>query len=155
MIGNKLKLISYDQKLHNTLHSIESDPSMIFCFVQKKELPLPDIKTINNKISSVESKISKLASSLALADGSAASKYIVAEIERLDSDLQFLKRERAAINIEIKKRDELNESAESKALHIQNVMKGLSGFTAEEKNLIMRDILKECVWDGSELSIVL
>ena len=83
----------------------------------------------------MESKISKLASSLALADGSAASKYIVAEIERLDSDLQFLKRERAAINIEIKKRDELNESAESKALHIQNVMKGLSGFTAEEKTL--------------------
>lgn len=91
----QIKVDIIDQKLLNTLHSIESDPSMIFCFVQKKELPLPDIKTINNKISSVESKISKLASSLALADGSAASKYIVAEIERLDSDLQFLKRERA------------------------------------------------------------
>lgn len=151
----QIKVDIIDQKLLNTLHSIEIDPSMIYRFVQKSELPLPDIKTINNKISSIESRIGRLASSLALADGSAASKYIVAEIERLDSDLQFLKRERAVINVEIKKRDELNESAEGKAQHIQNVMKGLNGFTAEEKNRIMRDILKECVWDGSELSIVL
>ena len=56
---------------------------MIYRFVQKSDLPLPDIKTINNKISSIELRIGRLASSLALADGSAASKYIVAEIERI------------------------------------------------------------------------
>lgn len=151
----QIKVDVLDQKVLNVLHSIELDPTLVYNFTKTNEKPLPDIKTINNKISSIEAKIGRLASSLALADNSVASKYIVLEIEKLDSNLQMLKRERSTINAEIHKQSVLKQSSEDKAQQICCMMKGLDGFTAEEKNNIIKDILKECVWDGTELKIVL
>ncbi len=152
---SQIKIDILDQKVLNILRSIELDPTMVYNFVKTNEKPLPDVKAINSKISSVETKIGRLAASLALADNSVASKYIVSEIEKLDSDLQVLKRERSTINAEIRKQSVLKQSVQDKARQISDLMRELDEFTAEEKNNIIKDILKECVWDGTELKIVL
>ena len=42
-----------------------------------------------------------------------------------------------------------------KVKEIEQLLKGLDGFTAEERNEIIRSIVKECTWDGETLSLLL
>lgn len=151
-----IKVELLDNKVLDIFRKIEEDPQIINQYLQK-ELPRSkvDIKSITAKIATYESKIGRLAASLALSEGSTAGKYIIAEIERMDADLLALKRERNLAMAEERKRQNLEGAAEHKAAEIAKLMHGLDGFSAAEKNAIVRDILKECVWDGTELFITL
>lgn len=152
----QIKIEFLDEKALNIFRSIEADPSLIYKFIEKDTVKASaDIKPINSKISSCEAKIGRLAAALALAEDSTASKYIVAEMERLDLDLQALKRERNLILAENRKNKAVLQSADEKALVIANFIHGLDGFTAAERNEITRKIIKTCTWDGKELSVVL
>lgn len=151
-----IKMELLDIKVLDIFQKIEEDPKLINQYL-KKELPrsTADVKSISAKIAACESKIGRLAANLALSEGSTAGKYIIAEIERMDADLLALKRERNLAMAEDRKQTVMKESVEQKTAEIAKLMHGLDGFSASEKNTIVRDILKECVWDGTELSITL
>ena len=152
----QIKIEILDNKVLEIFRNIEHDPSIIYKFVRNTPENLgPDLKTIASKITSCEAKIGRLAGSLALAENSSVTKYIVAEMERLDLDLQALKRERNIAVTEERKRTATQKSTHEKIIEITKFIRGLEGFSPEERNNIVKDVLKECIWDGKELSAVL
>lgn len=152
----QIKIELLDEKALNIFRSIEAEPSLIYKFIEKDtSTTQADVKPINTKINNCEAKIGRLAAALALAEDSTASKYIVAEMERLDLDLQALKKERNIILAENRKNKEILKSADEKALAIANFIHGLDNFTATERNEITKKIIKKCIWDGKELFVVL
>ena len=43
------------------------------------------------------------------------------------------------------------KTAEAKAKEVEGLIRGLDGFSAVRKNEVVKRVLKECTWDGSEL----
>mgnify|MGYP000551942433 FL=1 len=129
---------------------------MIQKFV-KAEAPadVPDLKAAQARVSACERKIGRLAASLALAEDSAASKYIIAEMERLDVELGALKREASLAEMESHRAAASAKDAKATAVEIAKLIHGLEGFDDKEKNAIARAVIQECTWDGERLFITL
>lgn len=106
-------------------------------------------------VSACENKIGRLAASLALAEESSASKYIIAEMERLDVELGALKREAALAEMESHRAAASAKDAKATAVEIAKLIHGLEGFDDKEKNAIARAVIQECTWDGERLFITL
>ena len=107
---------------------------MIQKFV-KAEAPanVPDLKAAQARVSACERKIGRLAASLALAEDSAASKYIIAEMERLDVELGALKREASLAEMESHRAAASAKDAKATAAEIAKLIHGLDGFDDKEK----------------------
>lgn len=145
-----------DEKVLSVFREITIDPSAIQKYVKKESISeVPDLKSISTKISSCEKKIGRLAASLAMASESSASKYIIAEMERLDAELSALKKEAAMAEVESRKHAKFERDADADAREIAKFIHGLDGFDDKERNEIVRSVVKECVWDGSELFLTL
>lgn len=151
------KIDYLDHEILSIFKAIEHDPSMIYQYAENKEegVEVPDIKQISSKISICEGKIQRLTASLAAADGSTASKYIIAEIERMDLELQALKREHHLATAESQRRSLCVKSTKEKAQEIVQFIQHLESFNATERNAIVKDIVEECIWDGKELYVKL
>ena len=146
-----------NEKVLDVFRSIHADPSSIYRFVKKEEnvVPLSDQRSLSKKISSCEDKIGRLTASLAISQNSAAQKYIVAEIERLDLELQDLKKEQRICVVSNRARAAAEKTLEQKQHEISSFIDDFDRFTAAEKNQIVKDVIKECVWDGATLFISL
>lgn len=142
-----------DAKALQVFRAITADPGQIKKYINSNESEekTPDTKSINIQIASYESRIGRLTSVLAASSDSSAAKYIVAEMERLDGDLQALKRERIIVLEKERKKKEMVKSAEEKAGEIAALINGMDGFSDAERNMIVKKIVKECTWDGKEL----
>lgn len=152
----QIKIDVLDQKVLNIFREIATDPAQIKKYAASTSSSAPiDINSISAQIRQIEDKIGRLAASLALAEDSTASKYIVAEIERLDLNLQALNREKGLAAAQLRKQRSAVKNAEATAAEITRLIQGLNTFTAAERNEIVRSVVKECVWDGTELKIVL
>ncbi|MCI5996089.1 MAG: hypothetical protein MRZ45_09145, partial [Blautia sp.] len=114
-----------------------------------------DLKAAQARVSACERKIGRLAASLALAEDSAASKYIIAEMERLDVELGALKREASLAEMESHRAAASAKDAKATAAEIAKLIHGLEGFDDKEKNAIARAVIQECTWDGERLFITL
>ena len=91
------------------------------------------------------------------------------EIEKLKRDAAMEQKEEARkmkmdLDKEIKeKKDEIKESenkraaasAEESARRIRDLIEKFDGFSAWEKNEIVKDVVRECVWDGETLFLKL
>ena len=144
-----------DEKALEAFRRIDLDHGLIREFLEVEPSTGPDPKELASKISRCEAKIGKLTAALADADGSSAAKYIVAEIERMDLELQALKRERDIAVSEERARGLAKKTAEAKAAEISRLIRGLDGFSDVERNEIVRSVVKSCVWDGKRLFISL
>lgn len=144
-----------DSKALEVFQSIDLDHDLIKKFVAVEPASGPDPQDVSSRISHLESRIGKLTAALSDADGSAAVKYIISEIEKLDLDLQALKRERDIAVSEAHSRALAVKSAEAKAAEISRLIRGLEGFSDVERNEIVRSVVKSCVWDGTRLFISL
>lgn len=152
----QVKIDVLDQKVLNIFREIAADPVQIRRYAASASSAAPiDINSITTQIRQTEDKIARLAASLALAENSTASKYIVAEMERLDLNLQALVREKSIAATQIRKHKSALKDSESTAAEISRLIHGLETFTAAERNEIVRSIVKECIWDGLTLKIVL
>ena len=132
-----------DDKVLEVFRNIALDPDL------KKEYQAPekpDPLPIEKNIKSLEKKIQKLTSSLAVAKNSAATKYILAEIERLDAELT---------DLQLKRADAMIVPEAPNLAGIQSLVTDIERFSAEEKNQIILDTVKNLVWDGESLSITL
>ena len=151
----QIKCDLLDEKALEVFREIEADPKLIAKYVEKTEKKKgDDPRKLQAKISGTEDKIGRLAASLALAENSAASRYIIAEMETLDAELRGLKARKA--EAEANRRSEMNKEKDSteKAREILKLLEGLDGFTAKEKNEIVRSVVRECTWDGERLFIL-
>ena len=155
--SHQIKCDKLDNMVLEILQSIHHDHDVLQNFIKEdvEILDAPDPKQTASKVSACEAKIERLAASLAIASDSPAQKYIVAEIERLDMELQALKREHSIAIASEHKRSSSRHDAEAKADEISRMMSNLDSFSASEKNEIVRSILKDCIWDGESLFITL
>lgn len=153
---SQIKTDVVEKKALDIFRSIESDPAQIKKFISAEATDKTiDVKVIASKINLCEAKIGRLTTSLALSENSTAAKYILTEIEHLDLELQALKRERNLALSENRKHDKLLKSVDEAVLEITRLIQGLDGFNSSERNAIVRGIIKNCTWDGKELSITL
>ena len=108
-----------------------------------------------SKISTCQTRIDRLVSSLSLAAESSAQKYILAELERLDLEIQALRREHNLALTAERNRTRQQQDTFSKVSEISRLIGDMDSFSASEKNAIVKDVIKKCVWDGESLSITL
>lgn len=145
-----------DGKVLSIFQEIASDPSLIKKYIRVNDSPkISEPKSIASKIRSCTTKIDRLTTSLSLANNSPAQKYILAEIERLDAELSALKQDYALADAESRKRAMEESSSIDTVAKIQRLISGLDGFSANEKNSIVRSFVKECRWDGKQLFLSL
>ena len=153
-----IKCEALDDKVLEIFKSIQADKTTIYRFAKTKkkdDFSGTDPAAASARVKACEDKIEKLTASLALASGSTAMKYIVAELERLDMELQALRREQAIALSEDRKRSAAELSVQERARAITEKLKNFDEFTATEKNAIAREVLKKCTWDGESLFIEL
>lgn len=145
-----------DEKALEVFRKIEADPEIIREYVEKPDnLDAEDPKKLQRKIAKIEEKIGRLASTLATAEGSTASKYIIKEMESLDSQMRELQHKKAEIDLENRKNTKNLHISEEKTKKIGILMHGLDDFTPDERNEIVRSVVKKCTWDGKTLFIML
>lgn len=146
-----------DDKVLDAFRAIEADPSAIQRYVGKarpKE-KTPDPRPSRQKIAACEARIARLTASLSEADSSPAMKYIVAEIERQDLELQALKREEELARAAKRREDKEKRSVEDKAETIAQFIRGLEHFSDKDKNAVVNEVVDNCVWDGETLFLKL
>lgn len=149
----KIELL--DNKVMEVLTSIEHDPELIRTYTENAGSVTIDIKSIESKVRSCENKISRLTESLSMAEGTAATKYVLSEITRLDLELQALQREHSMAIAENEKQSMARKTAEEKVNDISKLIQGFDDLTSKERNIILREIISKCVWDGETLTLVL
>ncbi|MFQ9509530.1 MAG: recombinase family protein [Lachnospiraceae bacterium] len=151
-----IKIELLDQKVLDILNKIEQNPSLINKYIKdNKETEIEKVnpKIICAKIAATEKKIGNLTGSLAVAENSVAAKYIISEIESLDYQLKELKNQHSLVIASQQLQEQEKKTVEEKIKEIIRLLNGFTLFTSLERNEIIRDIIKECTWNGEELYI--
>ena len=152
---SQIKCSLLDDKVLEIFQAIDHDPDLIKKYVKQEKKTASSGDQIRKQIAKLEKKIDRLTESLGEASGSVAAKYIVAEIEKQDIELQKLKREEAKISQEKRRNAKAVKSAEDKRSEISALLADFDNFTDEEKNEIARSVIKEATWDDETLFITL
>lgn len=150
-----VKCSDLDDTVLDAFRKIEADPASIWNYAAA-DTPKDDgdaIKELEKKAAAIRTRIGRLTESLA--EGSAASKYIVKQIEAEDLNLAAVNRDIEMIRAEERRDAREEQSASERARTIATMIKRLPELTADEKNAIVRDVVKECSWDGETLSLKL
>jgi len=153
-----MKMVStdeLDEKVISTLKQLSLDKNLIKKYMKDSNINIP-IKSkdvINKEISSTKKKIENLTTTLQDNTESSAVKYLIAEIEKLDKQVIGLNYELREIERQEQENyNKINDvnTVYTKILHYLNSFDEL---TYDEKVRYLREIIKECIWDGRELSI--
>lgn len=141
-----------DEKAMSIFRKIETDPASVLQYVQEPEHEVQtEWRDYASEIAPYQAKIARLTAFLSEVEESSAAKHIVAQIEELDANIEALKREESLQEVQKRRTVNAKQSAEQKAAEVRRLMCGLSGFTAEERNEIIRGVVREMTWDGETL----
>lgn len=146
-----------DSKVINILKSIQLDRSLIDKYVVAPDA-LPTYRrpeTLSKEINIEEKKIKNLSASLAEAAGSTAAKYIIAEMENHDARLRELNKELKESRLARQKEKIRIIDKDEKYLAVCKIVDCLDTASYEEINLLLKETLKECMYDGEVLHIKL
>ncbi|MCR4610618.1 MAG: hypothetical protein K5644_01850, partial [Lachnospiraceae bacterium] len=138
----------------STFEKIKINPDVINEYAEIKEDPEDSeetLKGLERKADKIRNRIMRLTETLA--EGSNASKYIIAQIEKEDLSLEAIQREINILRSEKRKAKVSKASVLDRAKKIKKLMSNLSELSAEDKNAIAREVLQECTWDGETLHI--
>lgn len=152
-----LKTEVLDNEVLAIFRQIEADTAVIRSYVAHSapKSETVDTSSIQKEIARYVARIGRLAATLADAEGGSATKYILEEIERQDKNVQALRRELDLAKIEEKKNKERVRTAEQTAAEIQKMIRGLDNLSASDRNAVIKEVVKECVWDGETLYLKL
>lgn len=142
-----------DGKILDKFREIEDNPKIIMDYVDSKppKKIASNTKELETNVARTEAKIERLTETLADSESSTAAKYILKQIEREDLNLEALKREIEIAKSAERRNRKIEKSADEKAGEITRLIKGLDNFSADERNEIVRSVVKECTWDGETL----
>ena len=146
-----IKCSKLDDRVLAVFSEIEADPYVIRKYTDV-DSPVDDgsaIRDLERKAAAIRTRIGRLTESLAA--GSAASKYIIAQIETEDLSLAAVNREIELAKSEARRSASAAQSSSERAQEIARMMRSLSGLSADEKNAIVREVVRECTWDGQTL----
>lgn len=145
-----------DEKVLEIFREIQHDPAAIRKYLKEKKKPAANAsQTIRAKMDDCQAKIGKLTAALATNNGSTAAKYIVNEIEKLDIEYNSLRKKLLNSSAEERRAAAQMRDAMQKREEIIALLEDFEHFTPNERNEIAKNVLRECVWDGETLFIVL
>lgn len=152
----QIKADVLDKKVFNLFSQIAICPELIDQYIEGlQDTSVENEEYFKKAIEKKNQKIKTLTKSLSSAGSSPAMKYIISEIELLDSEISDLNK--SLINAQAKKREMFvaRQGREEKRKYIQELVRNFDSLSADERNRITKKILKECTWDGVTLSVVL
>lgn len=153
----QIKIDLLDEKVLEILRSIAYDEGAVEKYMasSRSSSTVQRSAGVLRQMNMVKGKIDNLAGSLAQNQSSAAAKYIIEEIERLDAQYQSLKAEHLSLAADERIAARELRSANDKKKEIVHLLENFDAFSADEKNAIVKSVLKECVWDGETLFVTL
>ncbi|MSS63149.1 recombinase family protein [Velocimicrobium porci] len=146
-----------DNIVLDTLKEISLDKNLIKKYIPQKEAPINarSKKNIEKDIFVTNQEIENLTNILVSNQDSTAAKYIVKKIEELDKQLASFNYELREVTASDRKQKQEELNIDLKYEVICNMVSKLEAMTDEEVNTMLKDIIKECVYDGENLKIVL
>jgi len=141
-----------DNKALDIFRKIEADPRAIMEYT-RTEKPKDNTKILQNleaQAMHIQAKIEHLTEILCDAEGSSAARYIITQIEKEDLNLAAARREIEITKTALSHEKNTTRDAAGRAGQIASLIRGLDGFSASEKNAIVREVVQECRWDGKE-----
>lgn len=151
----QIKVEVLDNKVIEIFRSIECDPGLIRQYTSVAPPVSINTDALQKKISAREAQIRRLTTQLSYSSESSAAKYIVQEIEHIDSELRDLKSELFSAALMAREAQKKLSSSEERAKEIEVLMRNFDSFTYEERNEIAKRVITKCVWDGETLFLVL
>lgn len=145
-----------DNAVTDILKQIKLDKSMIDNFVfddNDLKVAARSRSDVQRDINQIENKIANLTTVLSNSSESVAAKYIVDEIEKLDRELSGLKYELMEIVSDDKKRNRKQYDKELKYKMVCDIVDNLESADYDEINTLLKELFKECVYDGKTLHI--
>lgn len=148
-----VKCADLDKMALDIFRRIEADPNVVFEYVEDAKPQDNDkiLRNLESQASHFRVKIERLSDALSVAEGSTAAKYIIAQIEKEDLNLEAVKREIDIVKSNIRKDRDTIKTAKERAAEITKLMQGLDGFSDIEKNKIVQEVVQTCKWDGTTL----
>lgn len=147
-----------DQTVLDILKNIALDKTIIDNYVYENEVLNSCQRSnsiIQKDINKVSLRINNLTTTLAANAESTAAKYLIQEIEKLDKELTRLKYELMETEQNERKRSKVRAENEDKYAAICYIVDNLETLDYDELNGLMKELLKECIWDGAHLRIKL
>lgn len=145
-----------DNAVIDMLRQISTDRDTLAKFV-KKDNPKPvyNTKSLKRRLSAIDKQIQKFTLSLLDAEGTAAKKYIIQEIDKLDlekTDINSKLTESSIIDLRAVKEDKhIDELYEN----IHSLLKEFDTLDTFSKNNMIKFIIKEVVVDGNNITLKL
>lgn len=147
-----------DQKMIEILKKIYVDKNLLDKYIKNANIslvPVRDKNTIKKEIGNAKKKIDNLTAVLQENFDSSAAKYIISEIEKLDRKI-------AELNYELREMEhkeiENNKISNDIGTIHAKICKYLDSFDElpyQDKVKYLKEIIKECVWDGQKLNITI
>lgn len=149
---SQIRTYKLDDLVLDVFKQIRTDPAKIRAYLaQNGDFDQKRQNALLKKEKDAEAKIRRLTRALSDAEDSPASRYILEEIEELDRGLRGTRDELAKLSRGKLAAGKREEDARAAAARIAS----FDGRTAEELNLLAREVIKECTWDGETLRLVL
>lgn len=145
-----------DNAVIDMLKEISTDRDTLARFIrQSQPKPLYNTKSLKRRLLAIDKQIQKFTLALPDAEGTAAKKYIIQEIDKLDSektDINTKLAESSVIDLQAVKQDKhIDELYES----IHSLLKEFDTLDTFSKNNMIKSIIKEVVVDGENVTLKL
>lgn len=151
---SEIKIRLLDDIVIDIFKEIVLDDQAIQKYMVVDESHKDEIKRISASIKNIDAKITRLTEALELADGSASIKYILPQIDKLDSEKNRLSDQLWALNAKEQKYNQSQHDSKISVAKINDLIKNFDVYTDIQRNAIAREVIKECSWDGETLKIV-
>lgn len=145
-----------DNAVMEILKQIKLDKTMIDNFVIEDDnlkISTRSRSDVQHDIGMAEDKITNLTNALSSSSESSAAKYIISEIEKLDRELSGLKYELMEISSNDIKRSQRQYDKEQKYKMVCDIVDNLENAEYDEINAMLKELFKECTYDGEKLHI--
>lgn len=151
--NKQISVAKVDQTVFHYLTEIASNHSLICNFTNVKAPEIIDIGKIERNITRLEQKIESLVSSLSMAESDRTRKYIIAEIDKLDAELDTTKQALLQAQIDSEHINDKLDEYEKKASTISDLMEKYDTLSEEERNQVLKLCISKCIWDGENIEI--
>lgn len=152
-----VRVCDIDNGVIDILKRIKLDRSLIdgYIFDDSIHIVHRSRSDVQRDIDRTNGKIHNLTNTLSSASGSSAAKYILQEIEKLDRELSGYKYELMEVSSNEKKHVQAQYDKEVKYRMVCDIVDNIETSDYDEINSLLKELLKECIWDGTTLHIKL
>lgn len=146
-----------DKKIIDFLKQLSIDKKLLEKYIKQSRpsSPLRNEDVVRKELLSTTKKIENLTSTLHDNTNSSAAKYIIAEIEKIDKQIVNLNYELREIDIANQKISEHNNDIDKIYKDICTYINNIESLPYSEQVAWINRIIKECIWDGQNLTVTM